>query len=266
MKGEARHASGGALAAAPLFATDAGRGAEPLVLLHGFGAWHGVWARLASRLAGRVLAYDLPGHGNSLDFPGAGPAQLAAGAILADLSQRGIDRVHLCGHSMGGAIAALMALAAPGRARSLTLLAPGGFGEEINGTLLRRYAAARTEGEVAATLADMAGPRGLAEKADLAGYATMRALPGQSAKLIGIAEAISRGNRQGVIARTALEGLAMPVAVLWGTSDPVLPYGQTSDLPSRFVLRAIEGAGHMLIEEAREPVLRAIREATAEGG
>ena len=252
--------------ASPLFAADTGGVEGPLVLLHGFGAWHGVWTRLASGLAGRVLAYDLPGHGRSLEFPGAGRAKLAAGAILADLDRRGIDRVHLCGHSMGGAIAALMALSAPGRVRSLTLLAPGGFGEEINGPLLRRYAAARTEDELAAALADMAGPPGPAVTADLAGFAAMRALPGQSAKLIGIAEAISRGNRQGVIARTALDGLAMPVAVLWGTSDPVLPYGQASDLPSRFVLHAIDGAGHLLIEEAPERVLRAIREATAERG
>lgn len=243
-----------------LFVADQGRGSEPLVLLHGFGAWHGVWSRLASGLASRVLAYDLPGHGRSVDFPGAGPAKVAAGAILADLSRRGIERVHLCGHSMGGAIAALMALAAPGRVLSLTLLAPGGFGEEINGPLLERYAAARTEHELVAALAGMAGPRGLVDKADLAGLAAMRALPGQADKLTGIAEAISRGNRQGVIGRAALERLAMPVAVVWGTEDPVLPCRQTNDLPSRFVVYRIDGAGHMLIEEAPERVLQAIRE------
>jgi pyruvate dehydrogenase E2 component (dihydrolipoamide acetyltransferase) len=248
--------------APPLFAADAGRGAEPLVLLHGFGAWHGVWESLATGLAGRVLAYDLPGHGRSLDFPGAGPAKLAAGAILADLSRRGIDRVHLCGHSMGGAIATLMALSAPARVRSLSLLAPGGFGEEIDGSLLRRYAAARSESELAEALSAMAGPHASIPTAGLAGLAAMRALPGQTEKLIGIAEAISRGNRQGVIGRTALEGLGMPVMVLWGTEDPVLPWRQTHGLPSRFALDGIAGAGHMLIEEAPETVLRAIRATT----
>jgi pimeloyl-ACP methyl ester carboxylesterase len=207
-----------------------------------------------------VLAYDLPGHGQSLEFAGAGPAKLAAGAILADLDRRGIDRVHLCGHSMGGAIATLMALSAPGRVRSLTLLAPGGFGEEIDGQLLRRYAAATSESELAEALSGMAGPLASIPEAGLAGLAAMRARPGQTRKLIGIAEAISRGNRQGVIGRPALEGLAMPVAVLWGTEDPVLPWRQTHGLPSRFVLHAVDGAGHMLIEEAPEIVLRAIRE------
>ena len=81
-----------------------------------------------------------------------------------------------------------------------------------------------------------------------------------SAKLAGIAEAITRDDRQGVIGRAALDRLRMPVAVVWGSSDPVLPYGQTSDLPDRFVLHGVDGAGHMLIEEAPDRVLDAIRQ------
>jgi pimeloyl-ACP methyl ester carboxylesterase len=252
--------SGGGPAGGRLFALDEGPGVDALVLLHGFGAWHRVWAGIASAVGGRVLAYDLPGHGRSLDFAGAGAAKLAANAILADLGARGIERAHLAGHSMGGAIAVLMALAAPDRILSLTLLAPGGFGEEINGPLLRRYAAAATGPELAAALAAMRGPRGVADTPDLGALEAMRAVPGQTAKLVGIAEAISRGNRQGVIGKAALDGLRMPVAVIWGKNDPVLPYGQTRDLPDGFVLHGIDAAGHMLIEEAPDCVLRTIRQ------
>ncbi|MGT2467378.1 alpha/beta fold hydrolase [Mesorhizobium atlanticum] len=90
----------------------------------------------------RVLAYDLPGHSHSLQCEGMGGAKPAARAILADLAARQLTKVHLVGHSMGGAVATLMALADSGRVASLTLLAPGGFGPEINAALLRRYAAA----------------------------------------------------------------------------------------------------------------------------
>jgi len=143
---------------------------------------------------------------------------------------------------------------------SLTLLSPGGCGEEINGPLLRRYAAARTSVELAAALAAMCGPQGFVDRLDLAGLEAVRALPGQTAKLVGIAEAISRGNRQGVIGKAALGRLRMPVAVMWGTDDPVLPYAQTGDLPAHFVLHGIDGAGHMLVEEALDRVLHAMRQ------
>jgi pimeloyl-ACP methyl ester carboxylesterase len=249
----------------PPFATDEGQGPDPVVLLHGFGGWHGVWATVASGLGGRVLAYDLPGHGRSLEFPGAGPAKLAASAILADLAGRGVEAAHLTGHSMGGAIAVLMAIASPDRVLSLTLLSPGGFGEDINGPLLRRFAAARSPAELAACLAGMSGPASRIDGPALARLAAMRARPGQTEKLVGIAEAITRGNRQGVIGKAALDLLPMPVAVLWGRNDPVLPFGQTANLPDRFRLHPIDGAGHMLIEEAPEPVTRTIRQMARHG-
>ncbi|MDT9126949.1 alpha/beta fold hydrolase, partial [Escherichia coli] len=77
--------------------------------------------------------------------------------ILANLSGAGLERIHVAGHSMGGAVATLMALMAPNRVISLTLLAPGGSGEAINGTLLRRYAAAGDENELKSCLLAMSG-------------------------------------------------------------------------------------------------------------
>ena len=133
-----------------LYVAERGAGPKTVVLLHGFGGCHDIWREVTATLAPgiRTLAYDLPGHGLSLDFPGSGPAKTAARAVLADLAARGIARVHVAGHSMGGAVATLMALAEPETIASLTLLAPGGFGPEINGPLLRRYAAARIFGIV----------------------------------------------------------------------------------------------------------------------
>ena len=61
------------------------------------------------------------------------------GAISADLAARGLNRVHIAGHSMGGAVAALLAIGEPEHFASVTLFAPGGFGEQIAGPLLRRY-------------------------------------------------------------------------------------------------------------------------------
>ena len=142
---------------------------------------------------------------------------------------------------------------------SLTLLAPGGFGEEINGVLLRRYAAAAKETELAACLKAMSGPDAQVSRSELQPQLAMRARPGQIEKLAAIVEMIARDNRQGVIPRELLARLSMPVSMLWGTDDPVLPFAQASDLPPHFQLRALPRAGHMLIEEEPEAVLDSIR-------
>jgi pyruvate dehydrogenase E2 component (dihydrolipoamide acetyltransferase) len=249
----------------PLFAADRGEGAATLVLLHGFGANHTVWDALATSLAddARILAYDLPGHGFSLDAPGAGRAGATARAILDDLARRGMERAHVAGHSMGGAIAALMALTAPERVASLTLLAPGGFGEEIDGALLGRYAAAGDEAELAACLGAMSGPDAHVSVPGLRPQLEMRARPGQLEKLTEIVGMIARDNTQGVIPRESLDRLPMPASVLWGTLDPILPFDQTAALPPGFAARALPRAGHMLVEEAPDAVLEAIRASLA---
>lgn len=239
-----------------LFAADQGSGSKTIVLLHGFGGCHDVWREVILSLSppARTLAYDLPGHGLSLDVPGAGSAKVAARALLADLSTRALKRVHLVGHSMGGAVAVLMALAEPEKVASLTLLAPGGFGPEINGSLLRRYAGARSPSEIRACLADMSGPRARSfdHTADI--LCEMRKRPGQLEKLVEIAAAMTRDDRQGVIPRDQLDRLTMPVMVVWGSDDAVLPFTQADDLPARFHLHHVLEAGHMLIEEAPDLV------------
>ncbi|KQZ87047.1 hypothetical protein ASD64_06230 [Mesorhizobium sp. Root157] len=250
----------------PLFASDidasgGASGASTLVFLHGFGASHAAWNGIVSSFAdrARTIAYDLPGHGHSLAFPDAGPPKLAARAILADLAERGIDRVHVVGHSMGGAIAVLIGLMAAERVASLTLLAPGGFGPEINAPLLRRYGAAVEGDEIRACLAAMSGPQAAIADDTVSFYADTRRQRGQSEKLCEIAALITKGERQGEIPRDLIATLPMPVAVMWGTGDPVLPQGQAQGLPPHFTVRIVPGAGHMLMAEALADVVALIR-------
>lgn len=249
---------------ASLFAAEQGVGSKAIVLLHGFGGCHDVWREVISSLAPatHTLAYDLPGHGLSLDFPGAGPAKVAARAVLADLSERRLKRVHLVGHSMGGAVAMLMALAEPGKVASLTLLAPGGLGPEINGPLLRRYGGAADRSEIRACLAAMSRPHSPPRKRIVDVLCRMRGRPGQVPKLVEIAAAMTMDDRQGVIPHERLDGLNMPVMVAWGTDDAVLPFTQADDLPAHFHVHHVLEVGHMLAEEAPDLVAEIIRRNT----
>jgi len=107
---------------------DGGRG-QALILLHGFGANKDNWTPVARYLSPhfRLIAPDLPGFGESsrpMD------AKYSIGAQVERLDQfvtaLRIERFHLGGHSMGGAIAGAYAAKYGYKVNSLWLIAPGG--------------------------------------------------------------------------------------------------------------------------------------------
>jgi pyruvate dehydrogenase E2 component (dihydrolipoamide acetyltransferase) len=244
-----------------LFAVERGHGGSPIVLLHGFGGSHTAWGGVVEWLPPdrHCIVYDLPGHGRSR-AERHGSAAVAARAVLADLAARGVNRVHLVGHSMGGATAALAALMQPEMAASVTLLAPGGFGREINHRLLRRFAAAKEEAEIAVLLEQFFGwerdvPDGLAAE-----VAEERARLGASDALRAIVETFFEGNSQKLLPVDELGRLGIPIKVLWGAQDRVLPTRQAHRLPGRLAVHIFEGAGHMLPQEIPDDVAALILE------
>lgn len=239
--------------------TRAGSG-TPIVLLHGFGSSSAAWLPIMEALQGcAMIAYDLPGHGRSLDYPNAGSPGTAAKAIVADLQEQGISRAHFVGHSMGGAIATLVALMKPSLVSSLTLLAPGGYGPEINAVLLRRFGSAAEPAEIATCLTEMSGPDAELPEHIPEDMAKVRQTTGQIAMLEKIAALITRDNRQGVIPAESVSALAMPVVTVWGTHDTVLPHAQMASMPSEWQKISLPRAGHMLIDEAAAEVAGIVR-------
>src|SRR5437764_10121850 len=83
-----------------------GAGSPPICFVHGSAGSHAVWIRQMEDLAdvARVIALDLPGHGES-GGTDIGSIDEAANVVLGLLDALGIDRVVLGGHSMGGAVA-----------------------------------------------------------------------------------------------------------------------------------------------------------------
>jgi pimeloyl-ACP methyl ester carboxylesterase len=78
----------------------------------------------------RVLAPDLPGHGGSSGSAARDMAQIAA-TLTAFCAARGLERIALVGHSMGGNIAVELALAEPALVRRLVLVNPALQGPEM---------------------------------------------------------------------------------------------------------------------------------------
>lgn len=243
--------------------TESGTGdAPPFVLLHGFGGDARGFARLQDDLAAsrRVISFDLPGHGRALDWPRIGGAGVAARAVAASLEALELERVHLVGHSMGGAAAAIMALKQPEQLASLTLLAPGGFGPEINHKLLRRYAAARDAETLEPLLEQFFGFSFSLPRLVIRQSAEARARPGVCETLVEIVESLLDGPRQQTLPLDEIATLGLPVRLVWGRQDRVLPVSQTQAVPGAFALHLLEGVGHMPHLEAPGAIARILRE------
>lgn len=105
-----------------------GQARETLVFIHGSGDSAAVWEPVIAGMEGYpTLALDLPGHGALVERPG--PAEMSVDdytdAVRAELARRGLARVTLAGHSLGGAVALRLALGWPSVVRRLALIGTG---------------------------------------------------------------------------------------------------------------------------------------------
>lgn len=101
----------------------------PLVLIHGVGHHWQAWRPVIDRLSGSfdVIATDSPGFGQSAPLPDEVEPTVDAytDAFEKFFRDKGLDRPHVAGNSMGGAIA--LELANRGAVSSATALCPAGF-------------------------------------------------------------------------------------------------------------------------------------------
>lgn len=107
----------------------AGGGADAratVVLLHSSGASSRQWGALAGQLGARydVRAIDLHGHGKRPAWHDRAPLTLADEAALVEPILREGHRVHLVGHSYGGAVALKVAALHPDAVASVAVYEP----------------------------------------------------------------------------------------------------------------------------------------------
>lgn len=100
-----------------------GSGQRKALLLHCFLGQISGWKRLASLLDDMldITAFDLPGHGKSPEWDGAGCFHETATRIAAGIPDGPVDVV---GHSVGATIALRLAMDHPEKVRSLVLIEP----------------------------------------------------------------------------------------------------------------------------------------------
>lgn len=210
-------------------------GAPRLLLIHGLGASNHIWEPLARALPEglELLALDLPGSGATPARGPLGPPELALFA-LEFLSVLGHQRVELvAGHSLGGAVALELGLAAPTRLGGLLIFnaapalpwltrlglrAPG-----MERLMALPGLAPRPRGPTRLLtqlyLSLIFGERGRVTPEVIEGYSRLAHDPAYFSNMAATVQGFARHSRS----LPDLARLTLPVSVVWGERDPVFP-------------------------------------------
>lgn len=250
----------------------------PLLLLHGLACDSTTWFPVMDLLAEHftVIAPDLLGHGES-DKPNADYSLGGFANGMRDLlTIMGIDKVTVVGHSFGGGVAMQFAYQFPERTERVVLVSSGGLGPHVT-PLIRaltlpgaglgiRLATMRPARSIAAgslrALSKVPLPlvRDLDEVADV--YERL-ADPAQSLAVRRLTRTVMDWNGQFVtMGDRAYLARLMPVLMVWGRDDMVLPVSHAQKLPSleNSDVHVFEGSGHFPHKDRPEDFVRLVLE------
>ncbi len=234
-----------------------------LLLLHGLGCDHTTWEPVIDSLAKRytVIAPDLLGHGRS-DKPRADYSLGGYANGMRDLlTVLGIDTVTVIGHSFGGGVAMQFAYQFPERTERLMLVASGGLGPEVSPAIRAVTTPGFHQLMGLLTLpgvrhAGMAGLRALSQTP----FKSTRDLdevaeifdsfkdPRARAAIRHVVRAVVDWRGQIVtMSDRAYLTEAMPMGVIWGRDDQVIPVRHANNaaaLAADARVEVIPNAGH----------------------
>ena len=246
---------------------------EPLLLIHGFGASTYSWRFVTPALANEhsVIALDLKGFGASPkpeggDYSAAEQARLAASFVR----KHDIAGMTLVGHSFGGAVALLLALALTSDARyrpkRLMLIDTAAYPQRLpffmrvlRNPLLGRLAGMllpdRFQVRYVLKLAYYDDTRIPDEAVTM--YAKALGMPGGRAALRLTAAHLVPPDIEEITAR--FSGIDIPTLIVWGRQDEIVPLAVGERLHRNIPnskMTVIDRCGHIPHEECPEVALR----------
>jgi pimeloyl-ACP methyl ester carboxylesterase len=240
----------------------AGNGDTTILLIHGFGesltTWRAVFDPLAS--GARVIALDLPGFGGS-----SKPDTIYSLPAMTERLSRFVDQyasgtLVVMGHSMGGELAASLALARPDRVKLLILIAPAGYriglGWIIDTMYPRKAATVGRYLGLRSFITPIHDPGWLGEPDSLADYD----LTGDPSYERAAARVLQEFDFVGL--RDSFRDITQPTLLIWGGNDPVIPFA-AGDSISRLIpcvrFAPLATAFHRPQAEVPDTVLSIIR-------
>jgi len=256
---------------APVFRDGTG---EPVLLLHGYTAIWTAWNRVPYELAEDfdVLAPTLPGHHGGPPAPDRISVDALADWLEGELDRAGWDTAHIAGFSMGGWLA--FELAKRGRARSVTAISPAGAHGKPRAVRKteRLFRRSQLGAKLVVGRVDRLVARPRLRRIALRDYMVdgHRLPPAQAAEMIRAFADTPCFEPLGESMKTSrleqLDRVSVPVRILWGERDRVLPIKQAEFFRERLPHAdhaVLPRAGHVPFWEADE-IVGAIRATAAE--
>jgi 3-oxoadipate enol-lactonase len=237
-------------------------GAPVLVLSNSLGTTHELWERQLPTLAGhfRVLTYDHPGHGASELPEQPCTVEAFAHGLLGLLDELGLDRVSVCGVSLGGMVAMALAVEAPERVERLVLACTSAYlGSRQQWDERARVVRAEGMEAVADTVVGRWFTQALAQE-DPETVARFRAMLAATPPegYARCCEAVGAWDARGWIS-----AITAPVLVVAGAEDPATPVDHAERIASSIPgarLHVLEGAAHLANVERAEAFTGAVLE------
>ncbi len=234
----------------------AGKGALPtVVLLHGLSASASTFAALVASLrphVKRIVVPELPGHGFT-EHPGVEVTPEVLEECVVEALDLLIDEpAVVVGNSLGGALALHYAVTRPEKVRGLVLLSPAGArlpDEEWD--QVRKAFHIRTRREAMA----------LIERIYHRPRWVVALLAHEFPELMSrpaVKEILATATNEHAVTPDQLSALAMPVLLMWGRSEKLLPRAALEyfreHLPPHAVVEQPEGVGHVPQVDAPERI------------
>lgn len=229
-----------------------GDGPETVVLVHGFGGDLDNWLFNIDALgeAATVYALDLPGHGQSVKTIADPTIPGLAGALIAFMDALEIGSAHLVGHSLGGALAIETASTAADRVSSIALIASAGLGSEINGAYLSGFVGAASRKEMKSALVELFADAKLVSRQMVDDLLKYKRIDGVGEVLQTLSAQVFPDGAQQTLLVEQAAAAAVPVLVVWGQDDRIIPASHANRLDDAAKVEIVEGAGHMVQMEA----------------
>ena len=216
-------------------------------MLHGQPGSARDWRALEAELSGRIetLAIDRPGY-----RPGSAPGGIAhsGAAAVAALDAAGHERALIVGHSVGGAVAAWLAVHHPERVEGLVLVAPAANVASL--LPVDRVLAAPLIGPLVSA-AMLTGASLALHSRRLRSRATLKAVVVEQRALMYEIPLLD----------DQLHLIATPTTIVFGSEDQIVPPDATKRLARQISgakLVKLEGAGHLLPWEHPKELAEAI--------
>jgi 3-oxoadipate enol-lactonase len=232
-------------------------GAPAVLLIQGLGADKHGWdlQRIALALQYRVIALDNRGAGRSDKPFGHYSLEQMADDAMSVLDDAGVERAHVVGASMGGAITQFIGLKYPHRTISLTLACTACRNHQWRRDLLGGWATAASERGMGAMAREAArwviGPRSFRRLLPAFGWLGPLARGRPAHAFASQVRAILEADDS---MADELANIAVPTLVLVGNQDILTPRGDSEELAERIPtaeLVVISGAAHgFMVEHA----------------